>query len=123
MSHISNMSNSSLPQEYAYRAEVEKAIRKTTEAIEAAFGHIERQEDGPITMRYALKEIDNGLSEVENQISYLIGTLLSANDFTAQMIEQRDNAIRERDRLMAMIDTKARRAHRRKGSPGDKSPG
>jgi hypothetical protein len=65
------MSDIILPQEEDYCVEIRVAIRETRQAIREALGYIERQEDGPLTMRYALKDIDTNVTAIEYEVGYL----------------------------------------------------
>lgn len=91
-----------LPQEEDYRTTIEQAIRETRHAIKEALGYIERQEDGPLTMRYALKDIDKSVTAIEGEVWYLSGALDRLQAIAAKLLEQRDEALRQRDLLIAV---------------------
>ncbi len=96
------MSNTSPLQLFDYRADIEKAVRETRSAIQEALGYIERQEDGPFTMRCALQQIDSRLSAIETEVSCLVGTADRLQAFALKLMEQRDEALRQRDLLIAV---------------------
>jgi len=91
-----------LPQEEDYRVEIEQRICETRQAIKEALGYIERQEDGPLTMRYALKDIDQSVTAIECEVWYLSGALDRLQTIAAKLLEQRDEALRQRDLLIAV---------------------
>ncbi len=91
-----------LPQEEDYRAEIRVAIRETRQAIKEALGYIERQEDGPLTMRHALTDIDKSVTAIECEVSYLTGELQRLRLITSTLLKQRDEALRQRDLLIAI---------------------
>lgn len=93
-----------LPQEEDYRSTIEQAIRETRQAIREALGYIERQEDGPLTMRYALKDIDKSVTAIEGEVWYLSGALDRFQTIAAKLLHQRDEALRQRDLLIAVSD-------------------
>jgi hypothetical protein len=90
-----------LPQE-DYRTTIEQIIRETRQAIQEATGYIERQEDGPLTMRHALKDIDKSVTAIECEVWYLSGALDRLQAIAAKLLEQRDEALRQRDLLIAI---------------------
>jgi hypothetical protein len=91
-----------LLQEEDYRATIDQAIRETRHAIKEALGYIERQEDGPLTMRHALKDIDKSVTAIEGEVWYLSGALDRLQSIAAKLLEQRDEALRQRDLLIAV---------------------
>jgi hypothetical protein len=91
-----------LPQEEDYRAEIRVVIRETQQAIREALGYIERQEDGPLTMRHALKDIDQNVTAIECEVSYLTGELQRLRLIASTLLKQRDEAVRQRDLLIAL---------------------
>jgi len=91
-----------LPQEEDYRAEIRIAIRDTRQAIKEALGYIERQEDGPLTMRHALKDIDKNVTAIEGEVGYLTGELQRLRLIASTLLKQRDEALRQRDLLIAI---------------------
>jgi len=91
-----------LPEDEDFRAVIEQAIRDTRQAIQEALGYIERQEDGPVTMRYALTDIDKAVTAIECETWYLSGALDRFQTIAAKLLEQRDEALRQRDLLIAV---------------------
>jgi hypothetical protein len=96
------MNDIMLPQEEDYRSTIEQAIHETRQAIREALGYIERQEDGPLTMRHALKDIDKSVTAIECEVWYLSGALDRFQKIAAKLLEQRDEALRQRDLLIAI---------------------
>jgi hypothetical protein len=96
------MSDTSSLQLFSYRADIEKAVRETRQAIREALGFIDRQEDGPFTMRCALREIDDRLSAIETEVCCLAGTADRLHAIAMKLMEQRDEALRQRDLLIAV---------------------
>jgi hypothetical protein len=96
------MSDSAPWQLFNYRSDIEKAVRETRSAIQEALGYIDRQEDGPFTMRCALQEIDNRLSAIETEVCCLVGTTDRLQAIAMKLMEQRDEALRQRDLLIAV---------------------
>jgi len=88
---------------YEYRAEIEQAIRDTRAAIEEALGYIERQEDGPSTMRSAIKDIDALVDAIETDVSCLVITVDELRALTATLRQQRNEAVHQRDVLIRMF--------------------
>jgi hypothetical protein len=91
-----------LPQDEDYRSTIEQTIRETRQAIREALGYIERQEDGPLTMRHALKGIDQSVTAIECEVWYLSGALDRLQAIAAKLLAQRDEALRQRDLLIAV---------------------
>ncbi|MEP7284853.1 MAG: hypothetical protein ABI947_03690 [Chloroflexota bacterium] len=91
---------------YAY---IKQAIQETHAAVEEALGFIERQEDGPFTMTIALKDIDSQVDAIETQAICLLGAVESLHSIAARLLEQRDEAIRQRNLLVALYHSKKRR--------------
>ena len=90
-----------LPQDEDYRAEIKAAILETRQAITEALGYIERQEDGPLTMRYVLKDIGERVNTIEYEVSYLTDELQRLKAIASTLLKQRDEALRQRDVLIA----------------------
>ncbi|MEP7287290.1 MAG: hypothetical protein ABI947_16160 [Chloroflexota bacterium] len=63
-------SESQVPQGYSPRAEIDQALNATRAVIEEAIGYIERQEDGPLTMRFALRDIEDQVNALETEAIY-----------------------------------------------------
>ena len=80
---------------------INQAIRDTRQTIHEALGYIERQEDGPVTMRYALTDIDKTVTAIECEAWYLSGALDRLQAIAAKLLEQRNEALRQRDLLIA----------------------
>lgn len=80
--------------EDAYRLEIEQAFHETRTAIDEALTYIERQEDVPVTMRCALREISARLDTVETEVCYLAGTLDWLQGITLELQAQRDRLLR-----------------------------
>ena len=91
-----------LPEDEEFQVVINHAIRDTRQAIQEALGYIERQEDGPITMRHALKDIDTSVTAIECEVWYLSGALDRLQALAAKLLEQRDEALRQRDLLIAV---------------------
>jgi septal ring factor EnvC (AmiA/AmiB activator) len=91
-----------LPQEEDYRVVIDQRIDETRHAIKQALGYIKRQEDGPLTMRHALKRIDKTVNAIEDEVRYLTGALDRLEGIAAKLLEQRDEALRQRDLLIAV---------------------
>lgn len=96
------MSDSTLLPSCAYRADIEKAVCETRSAIHEALGYIDRQEDGPFTMRCALREIEEHLSAIETEVSCVVGAVDRLHAILRKLMEQRDEALRQRDLLIAV---------------------
>lgn len=103
------MSEITLPEPEDYRSTIEQAIRETRQAIIDALGYIERQEDGPVTMHYALKDIDKSVTAIECELWYLSGALERLQVIAGQVLEQRDEALRQRDILIGLLSTGKKR--------------
>ena len=90
------------PQEEDYHVVIDQRIGETRQAIKQALGYIKRQEDGPLTMRAALKKIDKTVDAIEGEMLYLTGALDRLEAIAAKLLEQRDEALRQRDLLIAV---------------------
>jgi hypothetical protein len=88
-----------IPADEDYRVVLEQCIHEAYAAIREANGYIDRQEDGPFTMRMALRDIEKRVSAIQAEMWYLTGALDRYQAITAIVIEQRDEAIRQRDLL------------------------
>lgn len=91
-----------LPQEEDYRVVIDQRIEETRRVIKQALGYIKRQEDGPLTMRAALKKIDKTVTSIEDEVRYLTSALDRLEAIAAKLLEQRDEALRQRDLLIAV---------------------
>ena len=98
---MDNINDIVLPEPEDYRVIIDQAIRETRKAIHEAIGYIKRQEDGPMTMRHALKDIGNTVTAIESEVWHLTYSLNRLQDIAAQVLEQRDEAIRQRDLAIA----------------------
>ena len=90
------------PQEEDYRVVIDQRIGEIRRAIKRALGYIKRQEDGPLTMRAALKKIGKTVDAIEGEVQYLTGALDRLEAIAAKLLEQRDEALRQRDLLIAV---------------------
>ena len=97
------MTSTAPMQIFDHRADVETAIRETRQAIQDSLGYIDRQEDGPFTMRIALKEIDDRLNAIETEVSCLVGSIDRFHAIALKLMEQRNEALRQRDLLIAVL--------------------
>jgi len=77
-----------------YRVEIAMALCDTREAIRKALGHIERQEDGPLTMQRSIKDIESHILILESALNELRGSLEVAQRMAARVRQQRDEALR-----------------------------
>jgi hypothetical protein len=84
--------------------QIEKVLNETREAIQAALTLIDNQEDGPITMRAALKDIYSRVDDIETEFAYLSSTTNYLNAIALKLLEQRDEAVRQRDMLLALLN-------------------
>jgi hypothetical protein len=66
------------------RAEIELTVGDARKAITEALGYIERQEDGPLTMRHALKDIGNTINSLEHELFELHYTIETLNRLAAR---------------------------------------
>ena len=82
--------------------EINTVLEQVRAAIEEALGYIERQEDGPLTMRLALKAIRQQVDALEDEVYGLHYTAASLNRIAIRLREQRDEALRQRDLLVAV---------------------
>lgn len=81
----------------------QELIDEAHQAIEHALELIRNQEDGPFTMTIALREIDQQICAIENALSYWKGGLQRAKDFALKLRGQRDEAVRQRDHVIEML--------------------
>jgi len=95
-----NFSDIDLPEQEDYRAVMDQTIKDMRQAIHEAFGYIERQEDGPLTMTYVLRKAEKRLSAVECESWYITSQINRLHTIITKLLEQRDEAIRQRDLLM-----------------------
>lgn len=84
------------------RAEIELTVGDARKAIAEALGYIERQEDGPLTMRHALKDIGNTITSLENELFELHYTIETLDRLATRLRDQRDEAMLQRDILTAL---------------------
>ena len=112
MSNRDSNANSLVPvpeSESELYARIKLTIQETHAAVEEALGFIERQEDGPFTMTVALKDIDSQVDAIATEVSCLMGSVEVLHTVAAKLRDQRDEALRQRDLLLALIHTKKRR--------------
>jgi hypothetical protein len=100
-----------LPEPEDYRSAIMQVIHETRHAIKQALGYIKRQEDGPVTMTYALKKIDKVVTDLQVEASYMSGEADRWRDIAAKALEQRDEALRQRDILLGYLIA-GRKRHR-----------
>src|SRR4051812_8476343 len=80
-----------------YKTNIAAALRETTQAIKEAIELINNHEDGPATMRAALREIEAFVSNVETEISCMEYGYEDIVVMMARVSQQRDEAFRQRD--------------------------
>jgi hypothetical protein len=102
MSNADNIPNTSnLPLlGYDNYADLEQAIQETWDAVEEALTFIRQQEDGPLTMTFALRGIKERLTVIENEAEYLHGTAERFHMLAQKFLTQRDAALKQRDILI-----------------------
>jgi hypothetical protein len=79
-----------------YKVAIEAAIRDTRQAIEEAIDLINNHEDGPATMRAALNDIEQHLSDVETEVSCMEHSYQDVLVLMARINQQRDEALKQR---------------------------
>jgi hypothetical protein len=82
--------------------QIDTTLHQVRAAIAEAIGYIERQEDGPLTMRLALKAIRQQVDTLEDEVYGLHYTAISLTRIAVRLREQRDEALRQRDLLVAV---------------------
>ncbi|MEP7284376.1 MAG: hypothetical protein ABI947_01250 [Chloroflexota bacterium] len=90
-------------------AHIKQSIEETHTAVDEALGFIERQEDGPFTMTAALKDIDSQVDAIATEVSCLMGSVEVLHAAAVKLHVQRDEAIRQRNLLVALYHSKKRR--------------
>src|SRR5215472_2834711 len=107
------MNDFPLPEPEDYRSAIANAIRQTRQLVKEALGYIKRQEDGPVTMRYALRDINKAVDDIQFEASYLTDELDRWRALATKAMEQRDEAVRQRDILLSYLTRtwKHRRRH------------
>jgi chromosome segregation ATPase len=78
-------------------AQIDTTLHQVRTAIAEAIGYIERQEDGSLTMRLALKAIRQQVDALEDKVYGLHYTAISLTRIAVRLREQRDEALRQRD--------------------------
>ena len=76
-----------------FRGYIQKLLDETYKALDEAVGYIKRQEDGPITMRYALEKIRRRLAAVEVEINALTSTNEANEVLMEELTQQRNDAV------------------------------
>ncbi|MEP7288097.1 MAG: hypothetical protein ABI947_20270 [Chloroflexota bacterium] len=95
--------NPHMPPERNHRANIDQAIKATRAVIEEAVGYIERQEDGPLTMRFALRDIEQKVDLLETEACCALVTLDEMNEIALTLREQRDEAIRQYEVILSLF--------------------
>ena len=109
------------PEREDYRAHIAEAIRETHLAIRKAMRYIRRHEDGPVTMYHALKVIAKRVTDIQLEASYQSAELERMQKLTAEAYEQRDEAIRQRDLALSLLNSRKKRRRRRRQGPFTRS--
>src|SRR5262245_35955217 len=91
------------------RPDIDEAIRHIHEMIDEALGYIERQEDGPMTMRAALKDIRDRVDTLESEINVLFGSAAELQHISARLIMEREAAIQQYNMVIELVNRRARR--------------
>jgi hypothetical protein len=86
-----------------YYPQMEALIEKAYAAIQEAITLIDNQEDGPFTMRCALKVIEECVTLIESEGVYLQARAEDMNAIALKMRDQRDEALNQRDMLVEII--------------------
>ena len=86
-----------------YKADIAAAIREARESIEEALDFIRNQEDGPLTMRAALREIGEKIDRVESEVCCLTYSYEDLSIIVARLNQQRDEAIRQRNAVVRQM--------------------
>ena len=100
------MNDDILPEPEDYRAEIDRMLLETRQTIQVALGYIEQQEDGPLTMRFALGDIDKSVSAIESEVWYLSSALDRLQALAAKLMDQRNEAVRQRDLLIGFFGSR-----------------
>lgn len=85
-------------------AQAAQALEAARAAIVEGLRLIEDQEDGPFTMRCQIKAIDERVDDIERQVSRLTCALEGWSKVATRLESQRDEALRQRDLLIALIE-------------------
>jgi hypothetical protein len=94
-----------------YKVSIEAAMRETRQAINDAIELINNHEDGPATMRSALNEIEQYLSNVETEVSCMEHSYQDVLALMARVNGQRDEALKQRN--IALRQLKIEQKHNR----------
>ncbi|MEP7289839.1 MAG: hypothetical protein ABI947_29160 [Chloroflexota bacterium] len=92
-----------LPSSPDYDPRLDRAIQATRAAIEEALGFIKRQEDGPLTMTFALRDIDEQVDAIETEVWCVVVALDNMNEVVARLSHQRDEAMRQYNTLLSLF--------------------
>ena len=96
-------------QDYAdfhdFRGHIQKLLDETYKALDEAVGYIKRQEDGPLTMRYALAKVRRKLAAVEVEINTLTATNDSNELANEELTRQRNDALYQLTVLSRYVKT------------------
>ena len=97
------MTTLQLPEPDDYRSTIANAIRETRQLITETLGYIAQQEDGPVTMHHALTSIGHAVTDIQLEASYLSAETERWRMIAAKALEQRDEALRQRDTLLGLL--------------------
>ena len=78
-----------------HRPENERLVRETRDLIQTALEYIDNQEDGPFTMRCALRDIDEAISNLETQLAMEAGSIERLQSIAQKLKKQRDKAMHQ----------------------------
>lgn len=87
-----------------YSQQIETALSEGYAAVKQAVGYIRNHEDGPLTMRAVLRSIKDRLMAVETEVRCMRQSHESLLAMLAQVIAQRDEAIRQCGEVMRELD-------------------
>jgi septal ring factor EnvC (AmiA/AmiB activator) len=87
-----------------FKEQAELAIEDARAAIAESLRLIADQEDRPNTMRCQIKEIDERVDDIERRVSALGMVMDRWEEIATRLEQQRDEALRQRDLLMAVIE-------------------
>ena len=71
--------------------------------VARAIGYIRRQEDGPMTMRHALEEINEAVAAIRWEGNHLTAKVKELERLVAEASTQRDDALQQRDFLLKVL--------------------
>src|SRR5258708_38948775 len=78
-------------------------IDETHRLVARAIGYIRRQEDGPMTMRHALEEINEAVAAIRWEGNHLTAKVKELEVLVAEASTQRDDALQQRDFLLKVL--------------------